>query len=292
MNILSFDTEEWALAKAGGFGTADKYAEYDSFLNNILDLLDFRRIKATFFCTGLLAADFPQVVKLISSRGHEIGCHSHSHTWMNKLSENQAREDTRCAVDSLEQCVGKKIQSYRAPAFSIGNNNKWMSDILAENGICRDASIYPAERDFGGFPGFGVQTPCLIEYNGISFKEFPVCLTSFLGKEVAYSGGGYFRFFPLWFVEKQMKKSSYAMCYFHIDDLLKETNCVRSKEDFESYYKEPGTLKNRYVRYFKANVGKKNAWIKLVKLIENMSFCGIEEADNKIDWENTPVVKL
>ena len=32
MNLLSFDIEEWALAKSGGYGTAERYAEYDAFL--------------------------------------------------------------------------------------------------------------------------------------------------------------------------------------------------------------------------------------------------------------------
>ena len=35
--------------------------------------------------------------------GHEIGCHSYQHTWMNKLAIDEAREDTHRAVDSLEQ---------------------------------------------------------------------------------------------------------------------------------------------------------------------------------------------
>ena len=101
MNILTFDIEEWALAKSGGNGTSEKYVEYDTFLNKILDTLDASGIKGTFFCTGLMALEFPQVVRLIQSRGHEIGCHSHRHTWMNKLTETEAREDTHTAVDAL-----------------------------------------------------------------------------------------------------------------------------------------------------------------------------------------------
>ena len=31
MNILSFDIEEWALAKVRGYGDAERYAEYDAF---------------------------------------------------------------------------------------------------------------------------------------------------------------------------------------------------------------------------------------------------------------------
>jgi polysaccharide deacetylase family protein (PEP-CTERM system associated) len=292
MNILTFDIEEWALAKAGGYGTYEKYTEYDAFLNRILDILDERGVKATCFCTGLMAKDFPHVVKLIQSRGHEIGCHSNQHTWMNKMTKAEARKDTLAAVTSLEQCIGQKVLSYRAPAFSIGESNKWMFEILASEGIENDSSVFPAARDFGGFPAFSSQVPCTIKYAGIELKEYPISMTSFMGKQVAYSGGGYFRFFPLGFVKDRMAKSDYTMCYFHINDLLPEKKGVKSREEFEAYYKEPGTLKNRYKRYIKMNLGKKGAWNKLEKLIQQMDFANIEKVNQTIDWGASPVVTL
>lgn len=292
MNILTFDIEEWALAKAGGYGSYKQYAEYDVFLNQILDLLDSRGIKATCFCTGLMAKDFPQVVKLIQSRGHEIGCHSNQHTWMNKMTEAEAREDTHAAVSALEQCIGQKVLSYRAPAFSIGESNKWMFEILAAEGIKNDSSVFPAARDFGGFPAFKSQLPCTIKYDGIELKEYPISMTSFMGKQVAYSGGGYFRFFPLWFVKGRMANSNYTMCYFHINDLLPEKKGVKSREEFEAYYKEPGTLKNRYARYIKTNFGKKGAWAKLEKLIQQIDFANIKKVNQTIDWGSSPLIIL
>ena len=292
MNILTFDIEEWALAKAGGYGTAEKYAEYDAFLNRILDILDERGIKATCFCTGLMAKDFPQVVKLIQSRGHEIGCHSNQHTWMNKMTESEAREDTHVAVSALEQCMGQKVLSYRAPAFSIGEKNKWMFEILTAEGIENDSSVFPAARDFGGFPAFQSQVPCTIKYAGIELKEYPISMTSFFGKQVAYSGGGYFRFFPLGFVRGRMAKSDYTMCYFHINDLLPEKGGVPTKVEYEEYYKEPGTIKNRYIRYMKTNLGKKGAFNKMQKLIFVKDFINLVLANKVIDWSKAPVVEL
>lgn len=292
MNILTYDIEEWALAKAGGYGTPEKYAEYDAFLNRILDVLDIRSFKATFFCTGMMAKDFPEVVKLIHSRGHEIGCHSNAHTWMNKMTEAKASEDTHAAVSSLEQCIGQKVMSYRAPAFSIGESNKWMFEILANEGIIGDSSVYPAARDFGGFPAFASQEPCIVQYAGISLKEYPISMTTILGKQMAYSGGGYFRFFPLGFVRGRMAKSDYTMCYFHINDLLPEKGGVPTRERYEAYYKEPGTIKNRYFRYFKENIGKKDAWKKLERLLVMDSFVSILQAENTIDWNNCQIIKI
>ena len=292
MNILTFDIEEWALAKAGGYGIPENFAEYDAFLDRILNLLDEAKTKATFFCTGQMAEFFPAVVRKIQSRGHEIGCHSYRHTWMNKMDYNEAAEDTRMAVDALEQCIGEKIFSYRAPAFSIGESNKWMFEILASNGITCDASVFPAARDFGGFPGFASQEPCIVDYNGIQIKEFPICMTSLFGRKIAYSGGGYFRLFPLWFVEPQVKKSKYSMCYFHVEDLMPENGGLKTREEYEEYFKEPGTLKNRCIRYFKSNIGKAGAWNKLVRLIGTFEFCNLQAACSRKDWDSIRRIQL
>ena len=286
MNILTFDIEEWYIEKSFKGDRVERYAKFDAYLNSILNLLDATSTKATFFCVGKMAIEFPEVIRKIADQGHEIGCHSNVHTWLNKMNQVDVLEDTRIAVDSLEQLIGRKVLSYRAPAFSIGDNNKWTFDVLAECGIERDASVFPASRDFGGFSSFGYKEPVMIDYNGIKIKEFPICTASFLGKELAYSGGGYFRFFPLWFVKKELRKSSYSMCYFHIGDLLPESNGLMSKKDYEYYFKENGTLINRYKRYFKSNFGKKNAWEKLEKLIRTSNFINLENADKSIDWTN------
>lgn len=291
MNLLTFDIEEWYLNHQKG-GPIEKYAEYDRYLDAILNKLDERKLKATFFCVGEMGRLFPEVIKKIHQRGHEIGCHSNIHTWLNKMTEAECREDTHRAVDSLEQCIGEKVKSYRAPAFSIGEKNKWAFEILAENGIERDASIFPAARDFGGFPHFGQKTPCIVEYHGIRIKEFPICTARVLGKEMAYSGGGYFRFFPLGFVEKEMKKSPYTMCYFHIGDLIPESHGVMSKEAYEAYFKEKGTLKARYLRYFKSNLGKETAFSKMMNLIDRMDFFNLSLVEGELDWGTMTVVRL
>lgn len=291
MNILTFDIEEWYVEKTHA-DRKEKYAEYDSYLDKILEVLDRRHIKATFFCVGGMGQLYPEVVRKIYAQGHEIGCHSNTHDWLNKMTMARFQDDTRQAVDSLQQCIGEKVVSYRAPAFTVGKSNKWVFEVLAENGIEKDASVFPAKRDFGGFASFGHETPVRINYNGTSIKEFPVCMTKIFGKKVAYSGGGYFRFFPLPFVHSRMQKSKYSMCYFHISDLIPETGKVLSREAYERYFKEPGTLKARYVRYFKRNFGKKNAFDKMFRLIEDTDFIGIDQADQQIDWNDTPVVNL
>lgn len=281
MKILSFDIEEWFIEKNFKQGELWKYAEFDSMLNRILELLDIQSIKATFFCLGELAKDFPEVVRKIADGGHEIGCHSNSHRWINKMTPQEFRKDTLTAVDSLEQLIGKKVSSYRAPAFSIGESNKWAFEILTEAGIENDASIFPGIREFGGFPAFeGGGNPCKIEYNGCYINEFPITMTKLpiIGKRIAYSGGGYFRLLPLSFVKSRMKEADYVMCYFHIADLLDFKSKLMTKEEYERYFKEPGTLKSRTLRYIKSNLRRKQAFKGLSTLVKEFEFSTVADS--------------
>lgn len=292
MNILTFDIEEWYLEKAYFGAKESKYAEYNKILDEILMKLGEAGKKGTFFCVGKMGKDFPSIVRRIADAGHEIGCHSNIHQWLNKMSYERAMEDTHAAIDSLEQCIGKKIASYRAPAFSIGSENKWAFEVLAANGISRDASVFPLSRDFGGFPEFARIEPSIVRYNGIELHEYPITTAKVFGKEIAYSGGGYFRFFPYGFVEKEMKRSQYSMTYFHLGDLNPVISGLMSKERFESYFGEPGTIIARYMRYLKTNWGVKGNRRKLFKLMGSVDFVNIEHFEEKYDWSKAPLVSL
>ena len=292
MNILTYDIEEWFAEETIYGDRKEKYPEYDKYLGQILDTLDEKNVKGTFFCVGGLVPKYDYVIKRIDERGHEIGCHSMHHHFLNKMTYKEVLADTKEAVDAIEQLIGKKVRSYRAPAFSIGGSNKWVFNILTECGIERDASVFPAARDFGGFSNFPSEMPCIINHEGHIIKEFPICMASFLGSRVAYSGGGYFRFFPLSFISSQMNKSNYAMAYFHIGDLIPESKSVMTRKEYESYFKEIGSPVNRYKRFIKANLGKKGAFGKMVSLIGKQAFISLEESDKQVDWSKAKLIKL
>lgn len=278
MNILTFDIEEWYIEKVFGSNSKDKYEIYDRLLNLILENLEERNIKATFFCLGKMATTFPYVISKIASLGHEIGCHSNTHSWVNKMTATEFREDTKAAIHSIEDLLGEKVLSYRAPAFSIGENNKWAFEILTEFGINNDASVFPGIRDFGGFPSFIKTEPTRIKYQNITIVEFPVQLGKIplINTKLAFSGGGYFRLLPYSLVKKMMNSHSYNMFYFHIGDFDNEKIKFLSKRDFEDYFKEKGTVTKRVSRYLKSNIGRKSTLKNLLSLINNYDFCSIK----------------
>ncbi len=293
MNILTFDIEEWAIemARIGG-PRPHRMEEYDSLLGQVLDILEERNILATFFCTGKMALEFPSVVKSIASKGHEIACHSFQHTWCNKMNRHELEEDTYAAINAIEQCIGEKVKGYRAPAFSIGGNNTYAFEILAKNGIEYDSSVFPAHRDFGGFPSFEYDIPTIIESNGIQLHEFPIPMMNIIGKRIAYSGGGYFRLFPLFVVQHTMNSHSYSMLYFHMGDLVQEHKEMMTRDAYEKYFKEKGTLKRRLIRCLKSNISMGNALDKLNTLIKRNDLINLSIANETIVWKKQPSVKF
>lgn len=292
MNIISFDTEEWYIEKHFKGGRKEKYCQYDEILDWILATLEEKQLQATFFCVGQLAVEFPEVIQKIVACGHEIGSHSNRHMWVTKMNRNEFAEDTRIAVSELENLTGKKVKSFRAPAFSIGKDNDWAFEVLAENGIEHDCSVFPASRDFGGFPQFKTSIPSLITKGGYAIKEFPICPATCLNRKLPFSGGGYFRLIPLTLQKYFIGKMDYVMFYFHINDLIEESSKFMSKAEFEEYFKEAGTLKNRMLRYLKTNIGKGSAKGKLAKLLNEYEFINVEKAAETIRWEKQPLIKL
>lgn len=283
MKILSFDIEDWWVYKRYGIGEErDWHPRLDRYLGRILDLLDERNVKATFFVLGKVAQDNPDVVKKISKRGHHIGCHSFSHQFLGKASPKEVANDTKNAIDAIEACVGYKVNAYRAPAFSITEKNKWVLEILAENGIKYDCSIFPASRSFGGFPSYKTKRPVVIEIGGQRIKEFPMCPVNIMGHEIVYSGGGYFRLFPYWKIKSLAEEAPYVMTYFHVKDFDKE-----QKRHYRSFEGE-----SAWLRYIKSYMGVNKCFSKFCRFVMDFDFVSVEKADELIDWEKQSTIKL
>lgn len=292
MNIISFDIEEWSVEQKLHGGRASRIRQFDETLDKVLSQMDELGIRGTFFCLGEMASTFPEVIKKIASYGHEFGCHSNVHDFLTSLSPAQLKQDTSDAIHRLEDLIGTPVTSYRAPAFSITPDNAWAVEVLAECGIKQDASIFPATRDFGGYPLFPQDTPCKVSYRGAELKEFPVTIMPILNKKIAFSGGGYFRALPYKLVKREMSRRDYNICYFHLADLIAEQKKMMPRAQFEDYFHEPGTFKNRFVRYVKSNIGSGDSYGKLSLLMKSFPFMSIREADKLIDWDKVERVEL
>jgi polysaccharide deacetylase family protein (PEP-CTERM system associated) len=177
MNILTFDIEDWYNCDfiSNDFNW-DKYEcrIYDG-VYRILDELEKRHLKATFFCLGWIAEKHPKVIKAISDNGHQIGCHSYQHELSFRFNKKEFIEDTLKSKKLIEDVIGKEIDIFRAPGFSITENNIWAFDALVEMGFKTDCSVFPSTHDYGGMPNYGKAEPAIIKTSfGNEIKEFPI----------------------------------------------------------------------------------------------------------------------
>lgn len=89
--------------------------------SKIMDILDQYQIKTTFFLVGFWVDKYPDKVKEISERGHEIGNHSSTHPHMTQLSEAQIKQELKKTGDKIKAIAGKQPELFRAP-FGDYNN--------------------------------------------------------------------------------------------------------------------------------------------------------------------------
>lgn len=87
----------------------------------LLDILDEYEVKCTFFVVKFWADKFPEVLKEISIRGHEIGTHSSTHPNMSKLSESQMISELAISSQTITEITGKKVELFRPPYGDYNN---------------------------------------------------------------------------------------------------------------------------------------------------------------------------
>jgi len=279
MNILTFDIEEW-------FHSDMNYRDRDwgsyevrihESCDRILELLNDLGQRGTFFSLGWIARNYPEVIKKITREGHEIGCHSDMHDLAYNLTRDQFKQDTERAIKSIEDVTGNKVTLYRAPAFSISEKNVWALEILAQQGIETDSSIFPAESGYEGFRSFGSSEPALINFKGYELREFPMNTIRIGSRKMVFSGGGYFRLFPYALIRSFTRKSDYVMTYFH-------------PRDFD--VDQPRLSHFPLSQKFRIYVGLKGAFSKLERMLKEFDFMTIGEASEQVNWESVKRVSL
>lgn len=282
MNILTFDIEDWfhILDNNSTKGEAEwlKYEDrLHSNIERIFEILDRKNQKATFFCLGWVGRKHPDIIKKISDYGYEVASHSDLHQLVYEQDRESFKADLERSIKSLEDITGKKIRAYRAPGFSLKDETTWVFEELVKLGIEIDCSVFPAKRSHGGFANYRHSEPSRIDINGMMLKEFPINLFS-LGKlKIVFSGGGFFRLFPYSMIHQMMLQSTYVMTYFH-------------PRDFD--YNQPRISELSLFRKFKSYYGLSSSFEKLEKIISDFTFIDIDEANRKINWEETKCIKF
>ncbi|MEO1480777.1 MAG: XrtA system polysaccharide deacetylase [Myxococcota bacterium] len=163
----------------------------------LLDLFDWYNRRGTFFILGWVAERFPELVREIAGRGHEVASHGWSHKLVYNQSPDEFRDETLRSKHLLEDITGERVLGYRAASYSITEKSRWALDVLVDAGFDYDSSIFPIRHDRYGIPGSEVAPHRLQTPNGATLTEFPISVAEVLGRRLPVAGGGYFRIFPL-----------------------------------------------------------------------------------------------
>jgi len=288
MKLLTFDIEDWFHIRfERNFNTYENFdrLSHHSIIEKNLDIilqrLDEYNISATFFCLGWIGEKHPHLIKKIHSLGHEIASHTHMHNLLYNLNEKENKKDLKKSIQVLENLTGEKIISFRAPAFSMTEEVNYYYDLLLENGIENDCSIFGSKRDFGGNKDMDFRSPFLIKTKSNKIiREFPISYTKILNSKIIFTGGGYFRVFPsLLFpiFDRSYQKHPYQMYYLH-------------PRDFDSTHPILEGLSFR--RKLFSYTGLRTTERKFETILKLNRFINVKEAAKTFNWNKCETVEI
>jgi polysaccharide deacetylase family protein (PEP-CTERM system associated) len=220
-NALTIDVEDYFQVSAlAPYIPRDQWdsreCRVERNVDRILQMLDERQTRATFFTLGWIAERYPHLVRRIVDGGHEVASHGYGHERASDLNAADFSADVGRAKKMLEDISGHEVKGYRAPSFSIGASNLWAFDCLELAGYRYSSSIYPIRHDHYGMP----DAPRFAHRVRSGLLELPVTTARFFNRNWPASGGGYFRLLPYplsrWLLQKvnELDRQA-AIFYFH-----------------------------------------------------------------------------
>jgi polysaccharide deacetylase family protein (PEP-CTERM system associated) len=232
---------------------------YEQNTRKTLDLLNEFNTKATFFILGWIAEQNPQLIREIVARGHEIASRGFYHHSFKNLTADEFREDLRRTNRALEDAAGQRIVGYRAAEKLNYEKDRWIFDVLAEEGFVYDASFLPTLREEKA-QRFARQ----IHTSGKAVWEFPYSTRNLGVGLLPISGGNYFRQIPYTLMRKAVsnwheKYEEPFVFYFHVWELDPEQPRINAASPY-----------NRVRHYRKLD---KMEWI-IKENLQLYDFCG------------------
>jgi polysaccharide deacetylase family protein (PEP-CTERM system associated) len=224
LNALTIDVEEWFHVSL--FRRKIRREEWDSLKSTVvantclvLRILAEKNVQATFFVLGWVAERYPEIVIAIQEHGHEIGSHTYSHQIIYEQSRQEFAADVRRSIAVLEDLTQEKVNSFRAPSYSITRSSLWAWEALADLGLTCDSSIFPVKHDLYGIPD-APRFPFYINLkNYPRLVEVPLSTIQLRGKNIPMAGGGYLRLYPYWFIRHSIRRINRegrpAIIYLH-----------------------------------------------------------------------------
>lgn len=104
----------------------------NEYISPILATLKKNNVRASFFLEGRWVKNHPELAKMISEAGHEVGNHSYTHPNMQQLSASAIRQEIRKANDVIKATTGVSPTWLGPPSGSFRDE---VVTIAAEEGM-------------------------------------------------------------------------------------------------------------------------------------------------------------
>ncbi|WP_378949216.1 polysaccharide deacetylase [Paracoccus sp. R86501] len=127
----------------------------------LLDLFDKLDIKTTWFIPGHSVETFPEQMKEVANRGHEIGIHGYSHENPIAMTAEQEEAVLDKCIELITELSGKRPTGYVAPWWEFSNVT---NEMLLKKGIKYDHSLM--HNDFSPYRVRVGDTWTKIDYSG------------------------------------------------------------------------------------------------------------------------------
>jgi polysaccharide deacetylase family protein (PEP-CTERM system associated) len=213
LHALTIDVEDWPQSTLDFSLPITERAARNTRL--LLDILRQHKVRATFFVLGLFAERLPEVVAEIAADGHEIGSHGYSHKPVFGIGPAAFADELARSVSLLEEISGQPVVGYRAPDFSITNDSLWALNIIANQGLHFDSSIFPYRNSRYGIADAPRHAYALA--NGLI--ELPLSTVRWGRRTWPVAGGGYLRLYPYfvtrWAIRRIEAERAPAVVYLH-----------------------------------------------------------------------------
>jgi polysaccharide deacetylase family protein (PEP-CTERM system associated) len=174
-------------------------------VERILRVLDEFAVKGTFFVQGRVAETFPAMVRTLVEDGHEVQSHGYSHRPLSGMNRDELREELQRARATVQDAAGVPVEAFRAQDFSIGSDNLWALEVIADVGFKVDSSIFPMRMSRYGIPGWEVAPHYVTFSSGGRLLEVPVAIWTIGRWRFPVAGGGYFRVLPRALLERAVR---------------------------------------------------------------------------------------
>jgi peptidoglycan/xylan/chitin deacetylase (PgdA/CDA1 family) len=120
-------------ASARGVALTFDDGPHPEHTRRVLDVLEARGVRATFFVIGRKADAHRDLVREIVRRGHGVGVHGYEHDRLFSLRRTRrVRRDLERSVDALERITGVRPVLFRPP---LGHTNPAIARVADELGL-------------------------------------------------------------------------------------------------------------------------------------------------------------